>query len=279
MILQWGYFAHLTPTYRFRDMKDMKSLAASRDWGKELTEHFSLQSVVVCFPFSFIREEHTLAFLFQVQFHQVQLHLGFPDHTSVCPYSIPVLFSGHPSLLPLSVLFLLFPLFDQQVLAQPRCFPASSDWLLMLEEAHSHTLKAPMSLKTVSRGIPSTDSLRSPKFVRPTVLKITNSTRACLLHPRHPQIITPLMMSFTLVRTKSSNAGSYLQYLYQEITSTSSRGLLDFMPYWFSQKRHLGGWNPSSGWDPASTKLFVAEARRLTPDRFKTTIDLSFPIV
>lgn len=94
----------------------------------------------------------------QVQFHQVQLHLGFPDHTSVCPYSIPVLFSGHPSLLPLSVLFLLFPLFDQQVLAQPRCFPASSDWLLMLEEAHSHTLKAPMSLKTVSRGIPSTDS-------------------------------------------------------------------------------------------------------------------------
>ena len=50
----------------------------------------------------------------QVQLH---LHLGFPDPISACPDGIPVFFPGHPSLLPLPILFLLISQFEQQVLA------------------------------------------------------------------------------------------------------------------------------------------------------------------
>lgn len=48
----------------------------------------------------------------QAQFH---LSLSFRDSTSACPDSIPISFSGHMSLFPLPVHFLLFPQFNQQV--------------------------------------------------------------------------------------------------------------------------------------------------------------------
>jgi len=65
---------------------------------------------------------------FHVHFH---LYLGFPEPISVCLVSIPLLFPGHSFLLPFSVLFLLFLQFDQQVLAQPCWYSASSDWFHM----------------------------------------------------------------------------------------------------------------------------------------------------
>jgi len=56
---------------------------------------------------------------------------GFPDPISACPDSIPVFFWGYASLLSLLVHFLILQS-NQQVLAHPFQFPASSAWVLML---------------------------------------------------------------------------------------------------------------------------------------------------
>ena len=69
---------------------------------------------------------------YQLQFH---LHLGFPDSIPAHLDSISRFFSGHPSPLPPLFLFLFFFFFtqpDQQVLAQPCWFPASSVSFLIL---------------------------------------------------------------------------------------------------------------------------------------------------
>lgn len=63
--------------------------------------------------------------------NQFSLHLGFPDPISTCPDSIPVLFPGCMSLLPLPIYVLLLPQFDQWVLVQLCQFPASSACFLV----------------------------------------------------------------------------------------------------------------------------------------------------
>jgi len=76
----------------------------------------------------------------------------------------------------------------------------------------------PMPLRTVSQGIPSSNSLSSLKFAllkfrvltllfaRLAFFKITNSFRAWSLQPRLPPILTSVMRSSALVSTRSSKS-------------------------------------------------------------------------
>lgn len=72
----------------------------------------------------------------QVHFH---LQLGFPDPISACPDGIPVFCSGHTSLLPHPVIFLLIPQFNWQVLfSHPRFHPPLLDFSPMVLLLSSH---------------------------------------------------------------------------------------------------------------------------------------------
>lgn len=77
-----------------------------------------------------------------------------------------------------------------------------------------------LSLQTTSQEISSNNSSNSWKFpllkfrvlsllfVRPVFLKMTNTTRAGLLHPRLSPVLTYLMSSSTLVTARHSNAST-----------------------------------------------------------------------
>lgn len=109
--------------------------------------------------------------LCQIQFHMCS---GFPDRINACPDSIPIFFSGHPSLLPLLTLLLLIPQFHQQVLAQLclRSFLSPLlDFLWCGMESFSVLRKlflksfqlrfVPVFLRTVSEGISCNNTLNS----------------------------------------------------------------------------------------------------------------------
>lgn len=98
----------------------MGNMTTHEVWGTELT-HLSLLHVCsIQFSLLIYRREYTLSFFslltntskksFFVIFHipcQVHFHvyLGFPDPISTHLNSIPVLFSGHPSLLSIAYTF------------------------------------------------------------------------------------------------------------------------------------------------------------------------------
>ena len=137
-------FAPPLITQRFEDKRDVSHLTATEDWGKELflvpqpplcpflTSHLSERYIL--FVLSLLRNipaESLVNFHIPCQVH-FYLCLCFLLVISACPDSIPLFFPGHVTLLPLPVHVLLFPQFDQHILAQPCCFLASSSCYLML---------------------------------------------------------------------------------------------------------------------------------------------------
>ena len=118
-------------------MRDMGSLTASEDQGKVplpspcllkpvLPSHLSQVYTLLGLSLLIIVPVESL-----VIFHipsQVWLHLrhGFSVPISAYQEDVLIFFPGHTSLLPLPILFALFPQFVQLVLAQPWQFSISS---------------------------------------------------------------------------------------------------------------------------------------------------------
>jgi len=134
-----------------------------------------------------------------------------------------------------------------------------------------------MSLRTISQGISPTNFLNShkfaflkfrvltPLFARSTFLKNTNLTMVWLLQPRQLPILNALMSSSALVSIRSTNVWPRpVEYLNQEVilnTLQESPGSLAPCHAVFPN-RHLGAWNPLSGWETLSVMPLVTEARR-----------------
>ena len=136
---------------------------------------------------------------------------------------------GYTTLLPPSMHFPLFSQFELQVLALPRRSPASPAELLLLgdgEPLHSQkgvlkelpALFCTHALKDSFPGDPTQQFLERRKFAllkhrvlalllaKPAFFKITNSTKAWSLQPRLPPILMSLMLSSSLLSTRSSKA-------------------------------------------------------------------------
>ncbi len=135
------------------------------------------------------------------------------------------------------------------------------------------------ALKDSFQVIPLTSSLSSRKFAllkhrvlallfaRPAFFKITNSTKAWSLQPRLLPVLTSLMLSSSLVSTRSSKAshqvGPSITWT-RKLSLTDSRNLLDCLPPAMPLSQQIFGWLKTlSGQEPASTTPPAAEARSL----------------
>ena len=133
-ILQWWDFLPLTPTKKFKDVRDVESLSLLHVcWshfsifiyqrrytllGLSLLTNIPVKSLLVIFyiPCQFL-------------FH---LHLGFSDHISACLGSIPLFSPGYTSLLPLLVYILFLfsvSLVGRSLLSHAALLPHLPDFL------------------------------------------------------------------------------------------------------------------------------------------------------
>ncbi|KAK4832075.1 hypothetical protein QYF61_020631, partial [Mycteria americana] len=130
---------------------------------------------------------------------QLQLRLGLPDPIPTQPGSIPVLFPGYLSLLPL-------PLTSRSRLIHASLLPSFPDFLpLGIENSCAlwkvslkicQLCSAPLSLRAVSQGVLLTNSLNSWKFA------------FLQFRPRLPPILTSPISSLVLVTNTSSIASA-----------------------------------------------------------------------
>lgn len=122
-----------TPTWMFRELRDVGSLTDSEDWGKELIEYLSLLHIS-CHQFSLlIYLGGVLSFAFS------DLCINRITCNSLDPLPSPLAFlipslthpkhiPDHLYLFPLPVNFLLTPEFEEQILVQPCQFLACLAW-------------------------------------------------------------------------------------------------------------------------------------------------------
>ena len=133
-------FAHPTPAYKFSDMRDVGSLNVHEDRGKELIKYsaFSMSEETSA-PFSshrrgalsfaclfcpvYLKKPFLLFFTFLIKFNSICTLTFLIPSPHIQTASLYYIQSTHLCFDCL-YFFLLFPLFDQHILSQPRQFPA-----------------------------------------------------------------------------------------------------------------------------------------------------------
>lgn len=199
----------------------------------------------------------SLLIIFHILCH-VQFHLcrGFPDPITACLNSIHVLLLGHMSLLPLPVSVPLFPQPDQQVLPHSAILlPASSPWFPVLGEGELLYPQNSLRFSLLKFWV--------LLFARLIFLRITNSTRTWLLHPRLP-LISSVEVNirctnlYPLVGLSNTWSGKLSSVYSRSLLNCLHSSVLLFNGY-------LSSWNLLSGWEPASMLILVVEARRPHP--------------
>jgi len=213
-------------------------------------------SVVASSPFLFIRGDTLFGLsllnnapiesLLDFIIPQVQFHLSWLSHLRMSRY--------HPCILPRwhilvskDMPFFLLRLTSWSLPSHdgfPPSLPVFLVWgmeitcaLRKASSKSSQLCSTPLSLRTASQEISSSNSLNSLKFTvltqlfaRLTFLKITNSLRARLLQPRLTPILMSLMISSALVNIRSSNISPLVDLpntWTKKLSSMDYRSLLD----------------------------------------------------